>query len=98
MNCILDGPARLCCWVSGCMPRIPWGNLAHVLAQTSLLFAGGCFWGTELAFQRVPGVVKTAVGYTQGQQKNPSYDSVCGGRTGHTEGVLVGLQSHSCSL
>ncbi|KAK9830822.1 hypothetical protein WJX74_008936 [Apatococcus lobatus] len=60
-------------------------------------FAGGCFWGTELAFQRVPGVVKTAVGYTQGQQKNPTYDSVCGGRTGHTEGVLVEYDPKECS-
>lgn len=65
--------------------------LAHLLTHRASSDAGGCFWGTELAFQRVPGVVKTAVGYTQGQTKGPSYDAVCGGRTGHTEGVLVGL-------
>jgi len=49
----------------------------------------GCFWGIELAFQRVPGVVKTEVGYTQGVKKNPAYEEVCSGTTGHTEAVQV---------
>ena len=49
-------------------------------------FAGGCFWGTELHFQRLPGVVATCVGYTQGRTEKPSYKEVCGGTTGHTEG------------
>lgn len=52
-------------------------------------FAGGCFWGLELALQRVPGVVKTSVGYTQGKAANPTYDEVCMGFTGHTEAVQV---------
>jgi hypothetical protein len=42
-------------------------------------FAGGCFWGLELAFQRVPGVEYTAVGYTQGPETDPNYDAVCAG-------------------
>lgn len=50
-------------------------------------FAGGCFWGLELAFQRIPGVVKTEVGYTQGVMPNPTY-ATCG-ETGHTEAVQV---------
>ncbi|MEW5304744.1 MAG: hypothetical protein WDW38_009698 [Sanguina aurantia] len=49
--------------------------------------AGGCFWGLELAYQRVPGVISTSVGYTAGADKAPNYDSVCSGRTGHAEAV-----------
>ena len=52
-------------------------------------FAGGCFWGLELAYQRVPGVMHTAVGYTQGQEQFPTYSQVGAGATGHTEAVIV---------
>ena len=45
--------------------------------------------GTELHFQRLPGVVATCVGYTQGKRSEPTYKEVCSGRTGHTEAVLV---------
>lgn len=48
-----------------------------------------CFWGIELAYQRVPGVAATSVGYTQGQAANPTYDEVCMGITGHTEAIQV---------
>ncbi|CAM9716550.1 unnamed protein product [Discosporangium mesarthrocarpum] len=52
-------------------------------------FAGGCFWGLELAFQRVPGVTATSVGYTQGNLEKPTYGEVCSGSSGHTEAVQV---------
>ncbi len=52
-------------------------------------FAGGCFWGLELAYQRVPGVIDTSVGYTQGKEDKPTYDYVCSGMSGHTEAVQV---------
>ena len=60
-------------------------------------FAGGCFWGLELAFQRIPGVVRTAVGYTQGAEEFPTYDQVCAGATGHTEAVTVYYNPKECS-
>lgn len=52
-------------------------------------FGLGCFWGAQLAFARVPGVVGTKVGYTQGIQPNPTYEQVCNGKTRHREAVTV---------
>ena len=60
-------------------------------------FAGGCFWGTELHFQRMPGVVATCVGYTQGAVLQPNYQQVCSGSTGHTEGIQLIFDSNECS-
>ncbi|CAF1696643.1 unnamed protein product [Brassica napus] len=52
-------------------------------------FAAGCFWGVELAFQRVSGVTHTEVGYTQGFLHNPSYEDICTNTTNHAEIVRV---------
>jgi peptide-methionine (S)-S-oxide reductase len=52
-------------------------------------FAEGCFWGSEDTFRHVPGVVATAVGYSGGHTKSPSYEDVCSHTTGHAETVLV---------
>ena len=53
------------------------------------MFAAGCFWGIEKDFSELKGVIKTEVGYAQGNTKNPSYEDVCRGDTNHAEVVLL---------
>lgn len=52
-------------------------------------FGGGCFWCTEAVFQRVKGVEKVVSGYTGGKTKNPTYEEVCTGTTGHAEVIQI---------
>ena len=53
------------------------------------VFAGGCFWSVERFFDKVEGVVATVSGFSGGTKKNPTYDEVVAGRTGHAESVQV---------
>lgn len=52
-------------------------------------FAGGCFWCMEPPYDKLPGVIATISGYIGGKVKNPTYEQVSSGRTGHTEVVQV---------
>lgn len=49
------------------------------------IFAGGCFWGMEELFRSVPGITKTEVGYTGGENENPTYEN----HPGHAEAILI---------
>lgn len=52
-------------------------------------FAGGCFWCMEAPFDRLVGVVSVTVGYTGGHTKNPTYEEVSAGGSGHVEAVQI---------
>lgn len=52
-------------------------------------FAGGCFWCMEPFFDRIDGVHSTVVGYTGGKLKNPTYEQVSSGKSGHIEAIQI---------
>src|SRR5258707_12723615 len=52
-------------------------------------FAGGCFWCMQPAFDGLPGVISTTVGYTGGQKVNPTYEEVSTGGTGHAQALGI---------
>ncbi len=55
----------------------------------TVTLAGGCFWCTEAIFKRLKGVESVVSGYTGGQTKNPTYEQVCSGTTGHAESIQI---------
>ena len=65
-------------------------NLMEIPNDFEIIILGmGCFWGAEKIFWQLEGVYHTSVGYAGGYTKNPTYDEVCSGLTGHTEVVRV---------
>lgn len=60
--------------------------------------AGGCFWGVQHYFDQVEGVTNTQVGYCGGLLKNPSYEQVCAGISGHAEAVKIDFDASKLSF
>ena len=65
------------------------GNTMEKGNNKTIYLAGGCFWGVEKYMSLIPGVVRTEVGYANGQTESPTYEDVCYNNTGHAETVLV---------
>jgi peptide-methionine (S)-S-oxide reductase len=64
-------------------------TLASHKGQATLVLAGGCFWGVQAVFEHVKGVTRATAGYAGGNVKNPDYEAVSSGETGHAESVEV---------
>ena len=64
----------------------------------SIVLGGGCFWCTEAVFVKVRGITDVESGYSNGQARNPSYEQVCDGTTGHNEVVKLTYDPAQISL
>jgi len=64
-------------------------TLSAQKGQATLVVAGGCFWGIQAVFQHVKGVTSATSGYSGGTVKNPDYEEVSSGSTGHAESVQI---------
>jgi len=64
-------------------------SLAATKGEQTAVFAGGCFWGIQAVFEHVKGVTSATSGYSGGSVKNPNYEAVSSGETGHAESVKV---------
>ena len=70
---------------------VPLANEVKATApgKETAVVAGGCFWGIQAVFQHVKGVVSATSGYSGGTAKNPDYETVSSGETGHAESVQI---------
>lgn len=59
------------------------------MSSKTIILGAGCFWGVEAAFQLLPGIEKTSVGYSGGKTHKPTYEEVCTKSTGHYEVVQL---------
>ena len=76
------------------------GTTVHIDTNNlhDIYFAGGCFWGVEEYFSRIPGVYDVVSGYANGTTENPTYRQVCSGTTGHAETVHIRYDPSIVSL
>ena len=68
------------------------GSAGEAGKEAVATLAGGCFWCTEAVFERMEGVNDVVSGYIGGHVPNPTYEQVCGKRTGHAEAVEIYLR------
>ena len=81
-----------------CAPTSAVADPLNATTTTTITLGGGCFWCTEAVYERVRGVLRVESGYTNGPVKNPSYEQVCSGTTGHNEVVRVVFDPASITL
>ncbi len=81
--------ALLAAGSSACSAAAPDKSPAQAGPRAEAIFAGGCFWCTESDFDKLPGVLATTSGYAGGTVRNPTYQQVSGGNSGHIEVVRI---------
>lgn len=73
-------------------------KLNKLTSEEKIYLGGGCFWCIEAVFQTLPGVISVVSGYAGGEVKNPTYEQVCSGETGHAEVVEITFNPTIVSL
>lgn len=81
--------AMLLSIMAGMAMATGYGEQADAKSTAVAIFAGGCFWCMEHPFDKLDGVISTTSGYTGGHVKNPTYQQVSAGGTGHAEALQI---------
>ncbi len=95
---LIAGGVALLCWAAGVVQWLEEVGAPGEGRFEKAVFAGGCFWCMQPAFDRLEGVISTAVGYTGGTVENPTYEQVCAGGTGHVEAIEIVFDPARISL